>query len=67
MKHKILFLLFSLATIPLYASNDFPNETLSGPEPPPAPIDNYVLITVILSVVYVGYYFYKSKSFKTNN
>jgi len=67
MKQKILFLLFSLATIPLYASDDFPNETFSGPETPPVPIDNYVLIGVTLSIVYAGFYFYKSKSLKSNN
>jgi hypothetical protein len=40
-------------------------------EPPPpvesVPIDNYVFGTLILGVLYVGYFLNKNKSFKTNN
>ncbi len=38
-----------------------------GPPTSPVPIDNYVFGTLILGVLYVGYFLNKNKSFKTNN
>lgn len=55
-------LFFVFFTLPLFASSEIPGYSNdSGPEPPPAsPIDNYLIYTITLCVVFVAYYFYKS-------
>lgn len=67
---NFLFLLLFLFPIPLIASSEIPGySNESGPEPPPAaPIDNYLIYTITICVVFVAFYFYKSnlKKLKKN-
>jgi hypothetical protein len=65
-KNSIFYIGFSLFFIffsgPLFASSEIPGySNESGPEAPPAsPIDNYLIYTITICVVFAAYYFYKS-------
>lgn len=62
MKQKQIFLILFLYSIQIWAASDETGIIIdSGPEPPPAaPIDNYLIYTITICVVFVAYYFYKS-------
>ena len=39
--------------------------TTQGPPPPPGPINDMALPVLLLSVIYVGYFFHKKNNLKT--
>jgi hypothetical protein len=57
-----MFLLLFFIPYHLIASAEIPGySNESGPEPPPAaPIDNYLIYTITICVVFLAFYFYKS-------
>jgi hypothetical protein len=66
--YKLFAFLISLTSAPLFASSDIPTgiEDAIDP-PPPSPIDGYLIIAIIIGVVSIGYYFYKSNKSLMNN
>lgn len=61
-KSMIYCLFLSLLWMPMWASLDFPNPVTDNIDPPPiAPIDNYIVEALIISIVMAWCICYKSK------
>lgn len=59
-KDKVCGILLTLFSVATWASNDIPNFGDTIEPPPTAPIDNYIVVSIVICFVFVGYFFYKS-------
>jgi hypothetical protein len=69
MKKKQWLLILLLSSVQIFANSEIPdNELYSGPEAPIAsPIDIYIVLSMFICFVLVGYYFYKYDKTYLNN
>jgi hypothetical protein len=55
--HNLIIILFSVS---MNAAEGIPNEIIDSIDPPPtSSIDNYLVITVFISIILAGYHFHK--------
>ena len=69
-KHRLIIMCFflTLTSFPIWASSEIPDFiTNEAPEAPSAPIDNYLIVSMLICFVLVGCYFYKCNKTYLNN
>ena len=62
-KMIVFTIIISLVALPIWASTELPEDTIDSYNidgPPASPIDNYILLAMLVCIVFVGYFFHKS-------
>lgn len=55
---KVVMVLFFIVSSPL---KTFAQDWDDGPDPPPAPIDDYIYPAIVIALIAVLYFFYKKE------